>query len=174
MLKLLSILFFIFLFTDSTSIYTIAVPLSVAGNVINMNDCRGKKILIVNTASNSPYAVQYGSLETLYQQYKDSLTIIAVPSNSFGNEPNPNKSIAAIINPVHHFNFLIAAESEVTGNTTGLYKWLLNKSENGIMDSEVKGDFQKYLIDSNGNLIAVFAPEVDPLDEMIQNAIKGE
>lgn len=69
-----------------STIYTYTLPAADGGNGIHLSDYQDKKILFVNTASNSEYAIQYASLEQLYQRYKDSLVIIAVPSNSFGNE----------------------------------------------------------------------------------------
>lgn len=174
MIKLLTILLTIIFFT-TTNIYTIAVPASSADSVIDLNQYRGKKMLIVNTATNSIYTPQCNSLEQLYQQYKESLVVIAVPSNSFGNEPDSDSTIVAFLTINYHISFPLAAKSEVNGdNVSPLYNWLADEAQNGVMTGTVKGDFYKYLIDENGNLIGAFAPSVDPVSEVVQSAIRGE
>lgn len=174
MLKLLTLFFLFFAFT-ATSFYTIPVPAATGDTAINLNAYRGKKILIVNTASNSNYTPQYGSMEQLYQQYQDSLVVLAVPSNSFGNEPENDSAVASFIAINYHTTYPVAAKAEVTGgDVSELYNWLTSEDQNGEMSSIVKGDFQKYLIDENGSLIGVFAAAVDPMDSIIQNTIIGQ
>ena len=164
-LLILSFLFF------TTSIYTFKVS-SVTGSQIDFNDFRGKKILIVNIASGSRYAGQIGQLEQLHQLYPDNLVIVAFPSNNFGNEPMNNMEIDNFCRSNYKISFLVAEKNDViSDNIQPVYKWLARKSENGIGDTKVKGDFQKYLIDEEGSLLGIFAPSVNPMSNEIKNVI---
>jgi glutathione peroxidase len=147
----------VFLYSGNT-IYDFHIP-AANGSIINFSNYQGKKILIVNTALNSKYTYQLQALQQLYNLYKDSLVVIAVPSDSFENEPNDDSTIAAKI--------------EVSGpDTDSLYLWLTQKNQNGALDNVIHGDFTKYLINESGQLIGMFQPSVEPLDEELQNAIK--
>lgn len=171
MLKQISTFFLLPFFV--ISVYTYNLP-SANGGTIQLNDYRNKKILIVNTAQNSEFVSQYGSLEELYQTYQDSLVIIAVPSNSFGNEQGTDSSIYEYVSDNYNITYLLAGKVEVTGaNSDPLFKWLASKSKNGTISAPVNGDFQKFLINASGQLIGVFSSSVDPMDEEMQNAIKG-
>jgi len=153
------------------SIYSISAT-DINGGQINFSGFQGKKILIVNTASNGSYTSQYAALEQLYQLYKDSLVVIAFPSNSFGNEPGSNAGIKDFVTGTYNTHFLLAAKADVTGpSQIPIYQWLTQQSQNGMMNSVVQGDFQKYLVDKNGILIGVFSPMIGPMDSSIQNAI---
>lgn len=155
------------------SIYSISSA-DINGGQINFSDFQGKKILIVNTASNSPYVAQYAALEQLYQLYKDSLVVIAFPGNSFSNEPGSNASIKSFVTSTYNIHFLLAAKVDVSGSGQApIYQWLTQQSQNGMMNIVVQSDFQKFLIDKDGTLIGVFSAAVSPLDSSIQNAITG-
>src|SRR5436305_972758 len=124
-------LFICFLLTSIflDSIYNFSV-VDHTGNTINLNQFSGKKILFVNTASGGQYAEQYSSLETLYQKYKDSLVIIATPSNSFGHETG---NIQQIINQ-YNIHFIVTDTQSVIGNNQApIYEWLTQVIKNGIM-----------------------------------------
>lgn len=139
---------------------------------VHLSDYAGKKILIVNTSTNSPYHTQYADLEQLFQQHKDSLVIIAIPSNSFGNEPAGDTAIGHFVNQTFSIHYLLAAKIQVNGTGQDpLYKWLTDISQNNMFGSPVKGDFQKFLIDEHGLLVGVYAPSVSPTSDIIQNAI---
>jgi len=168
MTKLLIFITGVFL---TVSIYTITSE-NIDGGQINFSSFQGKKILIVNTASNSPYVSQYTGLEQLYQQYHDSLVVIAFPSNSFGNEPGTNQEIKNFVMSTYNVHFLLGAKVPVTGvQKPAIYQWLTQQVQNGMMNSDVLYDFQKYLIDDDGTLIAVFGSNIHPMDSTIQNAI---
>jgi len=153
------------------SIYTISVN-DNTGNAINFAAFTGKKILLVNTASNSTNAGQYAQLEQLYQLHKDSLVIIAFPSNDFGNEPGTIDSINSWVHTNYNIHYLLAEKTIVSGSEKSyLYNWLSDINANGMMNSSVSHDFYKYLINSEGKLIGIFNEEVDPLDSKIQEAI---
>lgn len=146
----------------------------VDGNVQSMDQYRtaGKKILFVNLASNSTRINQITGLKQLQQQYANKLIIIGFPSNSFGHEPLHNDSIKIFYQNLYQINFALSTKASVTGSDAHpVYQWLQNKSENNILDQPVGGDFQKYLVNEEGMLIAVFSPAVEPLDEKITDAI---
>jgi glutathione peroxidase len=155
----------------SVSIYSITAT-DIDGGTIHFSDFSGKKILIVNTAIGSPAVSQFERLEELYQLYKDSLVIIAFPSNSFGNETGTNQSIKDSIMNAYHIHFLLAGKIDVSGSGKApVYQWLTQETQNGMLDNEVVDDFQKFLINKYGVLIGVFSSVVDPMDSTIQNAI---
>ena len=155
------------------SIYTITAT-DIDGGQINFSGFQGKKILIVNTATNSPFVSQYGALEQLYQQYHDSLIIIAFPSNSFGHEPGSNETIKNFVLTNYNAHYMLGAKISVTGpDQASIYQWLTQLSQNGMMNSAVQSDFQKYFVDTDGLLIGVFAPSISPMDSSIQNLILG-
>ena len=155
----------------TTSIYDISVP-GIAGNEIRFNDYRNKKILLVNICTGGPHVNQLAELEQLYQRYKDSLVIIAFPSNSFNNETHTNEELASILNNTYHISFPVASKSEVVGqNANSVYKWLSDSNENGVVSNPARADFQKYLINGQGRIIGIFRGLVSPLDSMIQKSI---
>ena len=128
---------------------------SLQGKPINLSDYKGKKILFVNVASKCGFTPQYRDLQKLYDQYQDQLMIIGVPCNQFGKqEPGTSSEIQEFCQVNYGVNFLITEKVDVKGNNQHpLYNWLTQKSENGKRSSSVKWNFQKYLIDENGELI---------------------
>lgn len=144
----------------------------VAGNNRSMSEFQNKRVLLVNIATNSNKAVQIGELQQLQQNWGDSLVVIAFPSNSFGNEPRSNEDIRQYCQATYGATFLIASKGNVNGaGLQSLYAWLTNGSQNGVMNTIVSHDFQKYLIDRQGKLVAVFNGSVSPLSSAIQVAI---
>lgn len=159
--------------TYLVSIYSFQFNGIVGNTIINMNSFHNKKILLVNTASNSPFTSQYAELEQLHQLYKDSLVIIAFPSNSFGHEPNNNIAINLFLLQNYHPHFKIAAKADVTGSSAlPVFKWIAEIGQNGVMNNTIADDFYKFLIDGNGNLIGAFSSTVSPMSNEIQNAIR--
>jgi glutathione peroxidase len=170
-MKKLVMLFLIVPALFADTIYSFTVK-DAGGDDINFNSFRGKKILIVNTAEQSLYAKQYGSLEQLYQRYKDSLVVVVFPSNSFNNQSGSNSAIRQSIISNYNAHYLIAEKTNVTGNgASPLFNWLSIKAQNNVMSNPVTGDFQKYLIGTNGKLVAFFAPQLDPMDSILQRMI---
>jgi len=137
------------------------------GDTIDLSQFQGKKILVVNTASKCGLTPQYEGLEKLYQHYKDRLVIIGFPANDFmGQEPGTNEDIQSFCQKNYGVSFPMAAKITLKGEEMApIYQWLTQKSLNGVMDTEVAWNFQKYLIDENGHLIAYFHPKTDPWDE---------
>jgi glutathione peroxidase len=155
------------------SIYDFKVK-ALDESVINFASFKGKKILIVNTASKCGYTPQYKNLEALHQRYKDQLVIVGFPANNFlWQEPGDNATIAEFCQKNYGVSFVMAAKISVKGNDMApIYQWLTQKKYNHNSNSSVKWNFQKYLIDEKGNLIQMFSPGVDPLDTAIIQAIE--
>jgi glutathione peroxidase len=147
----------------------------IDGKVFNLSALKGKKVLIVNTASQCGNTPQYADLEKLYQEYKDkNFVIIGFPANNFGSqEPGTNQEIKTFCSTQYHVTFPMMSKISVKGSDMDpLYKWLTSKSQNGKMDSEVTWNFQKYLIDANGNLVDYVNPKDKPYSDKIVNWIK--
>ena len=156
------------------SIYDFRVA-GLTGGIIDFSEFRGKKILIVNTASECGYTPQYENLEALYKKYQDKLVIVGFPANDFGSqEPGSNEEIAAFCKKNYGVSLPMAAKISVKGDGMApIYRWLTEKKYNGLESSKVKWNFQKYLIDEQGRLIAVYPSKVKPMSEELLKAIEG-
>lgn len=144
--------------------------LDIHGDTVHFSKFKGKKLLIVNTASECGLTPQYEKLEKLYQQYKDSnFVIVGFPANNFGaQEPGTNKEIAGFCTKNYGVTFVMMSKISVKGeDQDAIYQFLTKKSLNGVEDSEVKWNFQKYLISENGKLIKHLAPRTDPMSQEI-------
>ncbi|RYD93736.1 MAG: glutathione peroxidase [Sphingobacteriales bacterium] len=142
------------------------------GNTVAMSGFSGKKILFVNVASGSRYVAQLGELEQLRTAYSDSLVVIAFPSNSFAHEPLGDSAIRTLCETQYGAQYTIAQKGSVAGTgQQAVYSWLSQQSQNGVLNQAVQGDFQKFLVDGQGRIVAVFAPSVRPLDSVIQIAV---
>lgn len=155
------------------SIYDYKVE-ALDGGTIDFSDFKGKKILIVNTASECGYTPQYEGLEALHKKYKGKLVIVGFPSNNFGyQEPGTNEDIASFCKKNYGVTFPMAAKIAVKGKEMSpIYHWLTKKEYNGYEDSNVKWNFQKYLIDENGKLIGVYSSKVKPDSDELISAIE--
>lgn len=152
-----------------TSIYDFKVE-RLEGGVIDFSAFKGKKILIVNTASECGFTKQYEGLQDLYEKYKDKLVIVGFPANNFGGqEPGSNAEIIAFCKKNYGVTFPMAAKVSVKGEDAApIFKWLCNKNENGVLDAEVKWNFTKFLLNEQGKLVAKFDSKVTPLsDELV-------
>lgn len=154
------------------SIYDFKVA-SLTGGTIDLSAYKGKKIMIVNTASKCGYTPQYAELEALYKQYGDKLVIIGFPANNFlFQEPGSNSDISEFCQKNYGVTFPMAAKISVKGRDMApIYRWLTNKEYNGFKNSSVKWNFQKYLIDEQGHLVAVFPPATSPKSPEVIAAI---
>jgi glutathione peroxidase len=135
-----------------------------------MSSLKGKKVMVVNVASKCGYTPQYEQLQKLYDTYKDkNFVIVAFPANNFANqEPGTNAEIKEFCRVNYGITFPMMQKISVKGEDQApIYRWLTQKSENGVLDQEVTWNFQKYLIDENGKLSAVYLPKISPLDEKI-------
>lgn len=136
----------------------------INGQEIHLKDLRGKKILLVNVASECGFTPQYPELEKLYQENKDKLVIIGFPSNEFGKqEPGTNKEIQSFCEINYGVTFPISEKVEVkSDHKCDLYEWLANPDKNGWNSKIPAWNFCKYLIDENGFLMAYYPSHVVP------------
>jgi glutathione peroxidase len=139
------------------------------GGTIDFASFKGKKILIVNTASKCGYTKQYSDLQALYEQHKDKLVVIGFPANNFGGqEPGSAVEIQEFCQKNFGVTFPMAAKVSVKGKDMAtIFKWLTSKDQNGVLDAEIGWNFNKFLIDENGNLLAHFPSNVKPLSDDI-------
>lgn len=153
------------------SIYDYSIE-TVQGDTLSMGQFSGKKILLVNIATTGERTGQIGALQQLQNLYADSLVVIAFPSNSFGNEPKRAAELQEYWQ-TSGLSLVIAAPGDVKGEAIQpVYRWLTQSASNGVIDVEVKSDFQKYLLDKDGQLIGYFAGSVSPLDPQITTSIQ--
>ena len=154
------------------SIYEISIN-SISGTKIDLSDFKGKKILIVNVASECGFTNQYEGLQKLHEMYKDKLVVIGVPCNQFGGqEPGDAEQIQSFCKKNYGVEFLITEKVDVKGDQQHpLYAWLTNKNLNGKKNSTVKWNFQKYLIDENGDLLDYYYSITKPLSKKITNQL---
>jgi glutathione peroxidase len=150
---------------------------TIDGKEFSFSELKGKKIMIVNTASKCGYTPQYEDLEKLYKAYKDkNFVIIGFPANNFGRqEPGTNDEIKEFCMKNYGVSFQMMEKIDVKGDDmNAVYKWLTEKALNGKMDSSVKWNFQKYLIDEKGNLVDVAYSNENPMSDKIVNWINGK
>lgn len=155
------------------SFYDIQIN-SLNGQPIDLESFKGKHILIVNVASKCGFTPQYKDLQALYEQYKEQLVIIGVPCNQFGGqEPGAAEDINAFCELNYGVTFPLTEKLDVKGKQQHpLYHWLTNKAENGVKSSSVKWNFQKYLIDPEGQLIDYFYSLTKPSSSKISKYLK--
>ena len=159
---------------DNQTIYQFTVE-DINGNPFALADLKGKKVMIVNTASKCGLTPQYKELEALYQQYKDKdFIIIGFPANNFlGQEPGSNEQIASFCSINYGVTFPMMSKISVKGKDMHpLYQFLTQKSKNGVEDSKVKWNFQKYLIGRNGKLEKVIDPKTLPSSDEVKQWIE--
>lgn len=155
------------------SIYDYKVE-SLDGKEINFADFKGKKILIVNTASKCGFTPQYADLEKLYNEYKDKLVIVGFPANNFGSqEPGSNEEIGAFCEKNYGVTFPMAAKVSVKGDDTApIFKYLTEKELNGVKNTAILWNFTKFLVDENGKLIDTYLSTTNPTDNAITKHLK--
>lgn len=149
---------------------------NIDGSEFEFSNLKGKKVMIVNTASKCGFTPQYEGLQELYEKYGgDGFIIIGFPANNFRNqEPGSDAEIRDFCTRNFGVAFPMMSKISVKGEDIHpLYKWLTKKELNGVSDSEVKWNFQKYLIDENGKLVMVLAPRVKPMSDDILNWLAG-
>ena len=169
-----SMILFSFAAFSQKSFYDFKVK-DIEGKEFNLSSLKGKKVLVVNTASKCGNTPQYADLEKLYKEYgNQKFVIIGFPANNFGaQEPGTNKEISSFCTKNYGVTFPMMSKISVKGaDMHPLYKWLTSKKENGVMDSEVTWNFQKYMIDENGKLVGMVDPKVKPYDEKILNWLR--
>lgn len=145
------------------------------GEVFSFEALKGKKVLLVNTASACGYTPQYDELEKLYETYKQQLVVIAFPANDFGaQEQGSDDEIAQFCKVNFGVTFPLMKKSGVVKNAeqNPVFEWLTNKDKNGWNDKQPIWNFCKYLVDENGVLQAFFAQGVSPLGAEVIKAVE--
>ncbi len=149
----------------------------IYGEFFDLADLKGKKVLVVNTASKCGLTPQFDELQALYEEYGgDNFIIIGFPANNFRNqEPGTNEEIIEFCQANYGVSFPMMSKISVAGDDIHpLYQWLTRKSENGKLDAEVTWNFQKFMIDETGALFGYAAPRDKPTSEKIVNWIKDK
>ena len=147
------------------------------GQVFDLSTLKGKKVLVVNTASKCGLTPQYETLQKLYDRYKDqNFIIIGFPANNFAQqEPGTNAEIKEFCTKNYGVTFPMMSKISVKGDDIApLYKWLTLKSLNGVVDAEVQWNFQKFMIDEQGKLVGFVSPKDKPDSEKIISWIEGK
>ncbi len=160
--------------SQTKSLYDFKVN-TIDGKEFDFSSLKGKKVLIVNTASKCGYTPQYEQLEALYKQYGgEGFEIIGFPANNFmGQEPGSNDEIAEFCKKNYGVTFTMMEKISVKGKDQHpLYAWLTEKTQNGVEDAPVKWNFQKFMIDENGKYVKSIAPGTSPKDEEVIAWIK--
>ncbi len=142
----------------------------IYGEPFDLSSLKGKKVMVVNTASRCGLTPQYEDLEKLFQQYGgDRFVIIGFPANNFMNqEPGTNEEIAEFCQSNYGVSFPMMSKVSVKGkDISPVYAWLTQKGENGVMDADVSWNFQKFLIDEEGRLVDMLKPRDSPLSEKV-------
>lgn len=158
--------------TASTSIYDISIN-NIDEQPTNLSAYKGKKILIVNVASECGYTPQYADLQKLQEQHSGKITVLGFPANNFGGqEPGSNKEIAKFCQKNFGVSFPMFEKISVKGSDKHpLFKWLSDKSLNGWNDQEPSWNFCKYLVDENGQLLKFFPSRVNPTSDEITSLL---
>jgi glutathione peroxidase len=157
---------------QAKSIHSFKVE-ALDGSTIDFSKFKGKKILVVNTASECGFTPQYADLEKLYEAYKDKLVVVGFPANNFGGqEPGSNHEIATFCQRNYGVQFPMAAKISVKGDDIApIYKFLTDKKENGVKNTKILWNFTKILLDE-GNVIDSFVSTTNPMSESITNYLK--
>ena len=162
----------LFLF-NQPSVYDFKVK-TIDGKEISLKQYKGKKILIVNTASECGFTYQYEGLEKLYEKYKDKVVLVGFPENNFGQqEPGTNQEIKTFCSSKYSVTFPMMSKVSVKGDDMEpLFKWLTTQ-ENRDFKGDIKWNFEKFLIDENGKLIHRWRSKTEPMSDEITKAIEG-
>jgi Glutathione peroxidase len=148
----------------------------IDGKEFDFSSLRGKKVLVVNVASKCGFTPQYEKLQQLYEKYKDkNFVVVGFPANNFNEqEPGTDEEIKTFCMLNYNVSFPMMSKIDVVGkNKTSIYKWLTEMSENRTMDAEVQWNFQKFMIDPNGQLVDFVASREDPFCDKIVKWIEG-
>ena len=163
-------------FAQDKTIYDFKVT-DIDGHPFDMASLKGKKVLIVNTASKCGFTPQYKQLEAIYRKYgPDKFVIVGFPANNFMHqEPGTNSQIKTFCTEKYDVTFPMMSKISVKGDDMApIYKWLTEKSQNGVMDAPIKWNFQKFMIDKTGHLAGVAWPQDKPDSPKIVNWIEGK
>jgi glutathione peroxidase len=149
---------------------------TLEGSDFDFSSLKGKKVMIVNTASECGYTPQYKDLEALYEKYKDkNFVIVGFPCNDFGGqEPGSSSEIKSFCTKNYGVTFPMMEKISIVHNPVPIYKWLTTKAENGVLDAQVQWNFNKFLVDENGHLVKYYASGTLPMSDEITHWIEGK
>ena len=158
--------------SEALSVHSFTVK-TIDGKSVKLREYAGKKLLIVNTASECGYTPQYKDLQELATKYADKVVVLGFPSNNFGGqEPGSNAEIKSFCTKNYGVTFPMFDKVEVVGNKAApLFKYLSNKAQNGVVNDAPKWNFCKYLIDENGKVIKFFPSSVKPTSSEITSLL---
>lgn len=147
---------------------------NIDGQTVHLSDYKGKKILFVNTASLCGFTPQYKELQDIHIKYASKLVVLGFPCNQFGfQEPKSGDSIKSFCKKNYGVTFMLSEKIAVKGpEKHPIYQWLTEKALNNVEDTEVKWNFQKYLVDEKGNYVKMFPSKVKPDDPELVAAIE--
>jgi len=170
-MKILALVFAMLFFAAPASIYDFNLK-NIDGQDFSLAQYKGKKVLIVNTASKCGYTPQYAALQKLADTYKDKVVVIGFPENNFAQqEPGTNSEIKTFCQKNYGVTFPLSEKVSVKGDDISpLFKYL-TEAPNPDFTGEIKWNFEKFLIDENGKLIHRYRSQVTPLDPQITNAL---
>ena len=172
-LLLLSVLFCLYAQAQTTNFHDYSA-VTILGDTISMSQYYGKKVMVVNTASQCGYTYQYGELQTLYTDYRQyGFEIVGFPCNDFSNqEPGNDSTINEFCTGTYHISFQMMSKVEIiTGDTAPIYKWLQRADMNGVANKHVSWNFNKFLIDEAGNWVQHYTQNTSPLASAITSWI---
>jgi glutathione peroxidase len=151
----------------STNFYSLDLK-DINGKKLDLTTFKGKKLMIVNVASECGYTPQYEALQKVFAKYQSTFNILACPSNDFGGqEPGTSEEIVTFCKKNYGVTFPLSEKVKIKDNPHPLYQWLTLKTNNGVLDANVKWNFTKFLIDEKGNLVKSLPSSVTPEDTQI-------
>jgi len=158
------------------SFYSLADTM-INGKAFDFSQLKGKKVLLVNTASNCGYTGQYDELQKLYNKFQDKLVVIGFPANDFKEqEKGTDEEIEQFCKINFGVSFPLMKKSVVikSNGQNKVFQWLTNAAGNGWNDRQPEWNFSKYLVDEEGKLLNYFAPGLSPLDKEVVDAIESK
>lgn len=146
---------------------------TIDSETFHFSSLAGKKVLVVNTASECMLTPQYEKLQELYEEYGgDDFEIVAFPCNDYGNqEPGDNETIKEFCQQ-YDISFTLMEKISIKDNPPPIYQWLMNSEENGSLDAKVRWNFQKFMIDEQGNLVDFLGPAKSPMNSKLTDWLK--
>lgn len=165
------------LFVNAQGNFHSFITETIDGKPFDLAQLKGKKVLVVNVASKCGLTPQYKELQELYERYgSNTFTLIAFPANNFLNqEPGTNAEVKEFCSSNYNVTFPVMTKISVKGDDIDpIYKWLTSKQQNGVMDAKVTWNFQKFLIDENGNLVDMIPPRESVLGDKVIRWIQGK
>jgi glutathione peroxidase len=170
-MKILAIIFSMLFITSASSVYDFNLK-NIDGQAFSLAKYKGKKLLIVNTASKCGYTPQYAELQKLADLYKDKVVVIGFPANNFASqEPGANSEIKTFCQKNYGVTFPLSSKVSVKGDDIAPIFKYLTEAPNPDFTGEIKWNFEKFLIDENGKLIHRYRSQTTPLDPSITNAL---